>query len=81
MTNKNMVGEISGSHGGEYEDTVFWDVAPCHLVEVYRHFRGAFCLHHQGDRISEMSVTSAKLHGAESQKTVIFVRKVFRCVF
>jgi hypothetical protein len=29
--------------------TVFWDVAPCSLVEDYRHFRGAYCLHHQGD--------------------------------
>jgi hypothetical protein len=28
---------------------VFWDIAPCSLVEVYRRFRGAFCLHHQGD--------------------------------
>jgi hypothetical protein len=24
---------------------VFWDVAPCSLVEVYRRFRGASCLH------------------------------------
>jgi hypothetical protein len=29
--------------------SVFWDVASCSLVEVYRRFRGAFCLHHQGD--------------------------------
>jgi hypothetical protein len=28
--------------------TVFWDVTPCSLVEVYRRFRGACCLHHQG---------------------------------
>jgi hypothetical protein len=28
---------------------VFCIVAPCSLVEVYRHFRGACCLHHQGD--------------------------------
>jgi hypothetical protein len=28
---------------------VFWVVAPCSLVEVYRRFRGAYCLHHQGD--------------------------------
>jgi hypothetical protein len=27
---------------------VFWVVAPCGLVEVYQHFRGACCLHHQG---------------------------------
>jgi hypothetical protein len=28
---------------------VFWDVAPCSLVEDERHFRGAYCLHHKGD--------------------------------
>jgi hypothetical protein len=28
---------------------VFWVVAPCSLVEVYQHFRGPYCLHHQGD--------------------------------
>jgi hypothetical protein len=29
---------------------VFWVVAPCSLVEVYKRFRGPCCLHHQGDR-------------------------------
>jgi hypothetical protein len=28
---------------------VFWDVAPCSHVEVDRRFRGAYCLHHQGN--------------------------------
>jgi hypothetical protein len=28
---------------------IFWVVAPCSLVEVYRRFRGPCCLHHQGD--------------------------------
>jgi hypothetical protein len=28
---------------------VFWVVAPCSLVEVYQRFRGACCLHRQGD--------------------------------
>jgi hypothetical protein len=28
---------------------VFWVLTPCSLVEVYRRFRGACCLHHQGD--------------------------------
>jgi hypothetical protein len=28
---------------------VFWVVAPCSLVEVYRRFRGPCCLHHQGN--------------------------------
>jgi hypothetical protein len=27
---------------------VFWDVAPCSLVDTDRRFRGAYCLHHQG---------------------------------
>jgi hypothetical protein len=30
--------------------TVCWDVAQCSVVEVYRRFRGAYCLHHQGDK-------------------------------
>jgi hypothetical protein len=29
--------------------TVFWDVAPCRLVEVYQRFRGARCFHHEGN--------------------------------
>jgi hypothetical protein len=32
---------------------VFWVAAPCSLVDFYRRFRGASCLHHQGgDRIA-----------------------------
>jgi hypothetical protein len=27
---------------------VFWDVAPCSLVEIDRCFGGAYCFHHQG---------------------------------
>jgi hypothetical protein len=29
--------------------TVFWDDVPCSLVETGRRFRGAYCLHHQGN--------------------------------
>jgi hypothetical protein len=32
-----------------YEDDNFWDIVPSSLVEVYRHFRGAYCFHHQDD--------------------------------
>jgi hypothetical protein len=35
---------------------VFWVVAPCSLVEVYRRFRGACCLHHQGDESHLLSI-------------------------
>jgi hypothetical protein len=29
--------------------TVFWDVTPCSLVEIYQRFRGAYCPHHRLD--------------------------------
>jgi hypothetical protein len=32
---------------------VFWVVQPCSLVEVYQHFRGPGCLHHQGTETME----------------------------
>jgi hypothetical protein len=36
---------------------VLWVVAPCSLVDVYQHFRGPCCLHHQGPvRTSETLV-------------------------
>jgi hypothetical protein len=53
--------------------TVFWDVAPCSLVEVYRRFRGTYCLNHQGD---DRSIPT-RLHGAISQKTVIIEEQMF----
>jgi hypothetical protein len=30
-------------------DSRLEDIAPCSLVEVDRRFRGAYCLHHEGD--------------------------------
>jgi hypothetical protein len=41
---------------------VFWDVAPCSLVEIDRSFREAYCLYHQSDG----------LNSATFQKTIIF---------
>jgi hypothetical protein len=37
---------------------VFWIVAPCSLVEVYRRFRGPCCLHHQVALMMEAASTS-----------------------
>jgi hypothetical protein len=50
---------------------VFCVVLPFSLVQVYRHFRGACCLHHQGDE-------STRLHGATTQKTAIFILATVR---
>jgi hypothetical protein len=41
--------DISGSHAANMKMAVFCVVTPCSLVEVYRRFRGASCLHHQMD--------------------------------
>jgi hypothetical protein len=49
----------------------FWDMAPCSLIKVDRRFRGAYCLHHQGD-----DGGNTRLHCDISQKDIIF-RLVF----
>jgi hypothetical protein len=28
---------------------VFWDVAPCNLVDIYQRFKDAYCLRHEDD--------------------------------
>jgi hypothetical protein len=35
--------------GSNMKMAVFWDIAPCSLVEVDRRFKGRYCLHQQGD--------------------------------
>jgi hypothetical protein len=62
--------------------TVLWNIAPCGLVEIDRRFRGAYCLH-QGEVWSpwwwrqcaslKRRYTSTRLHGAVSQKGVVFI--------
>jgi hypothetical protein len=41
---------------------VFWGVSPRSLVEVYRRFRGAYCLHHQA--CSSASIISIMMGSA-----------------
>jgi hypothetical protein len=36
--------------------SVFWVVAPCSLVDVYRRFRGACCLHNQGESLQNLRI-------------------------
>jgi hypothetical protein len=43
---------------------VFCDAEPCSHLEVYRRFRGAYCLHHQDDEDDGGStlLEDSKLH-------------------
>ena len=34
------------------QSTVFWDMMPCGLVDMFRHFRGACCFHFHGNHLS-----------------------------
>jgi hypothetical protein len=40
--------KLSDSQGEEFGD-VFWDDAPCSVVDIKGRFRGVYCLHHQAD--------------------------------
>jgi hypothetical protein len=44
--NNNFVVRFQGLTAPIMKMTVFWDVAPCSLVKVYRRFRGSCCVHH-----------------------------------
>jgi hypothetical protein len=60
---------------------VLWSVASCSLVEIYRRFRGACCLYHQGYahialmmEAARNSETSVNLYQTTTtQKTAIFM--------
>jgi hypothetical protein len=54
---------------------VLWDVAPSSLVDIDPRFRGAYCLHHQGDGggneiqfITELRRTSFQLPSTTFQR-------------
>jgi hypothetical protein len=53
--------------------TLFWDVAPCSLVDIRRRFTGFYCLHHQGKAYLKLRALSVRLHDTTSQKMAIFI--------
>jgi hypothetical protein len=42
--------------------TAFWDVALCTLMELDWCFRGAYCLHHQGDEVAVCTFETVYFH-------------------
>jgi hypothetical protein len=62
----------------------FWDVASCSLVEIDGRFRGVYCFHCEGDvgrKFLKRRSVSTRLHGAASQKTVIFRKYIASFVY
>jgi hypothetical protein len=41
---------------------IFWDVASCSLVDIYRPVRGAYYLHHQSDHPTSGFVTLVSIY-------------------
>jgi hypothetical protein len=44
--------------------TALWDIAPYSLVEVDRRFRGAYCLHNEGDHRPVMEFLCKKINSS-----------------
>jgi hypothetical protein len=58
---------------------VSWNVAACNLVDINRHFRGAYSiLMMEAGSYSERSVVFNRLHGAISQKMTILTLAAVR---
>jgi hypothetical protein len=57
---------------------VFWDVAPCSLIDTDRTFRGAYCLHqHHGATSQEIEIFSTRmLFSNIADYTVIIIIKL-----
>jgi hypothetical protein len=74
------LGEISGSHGGEYEDgCLFWVVAPFSVVEVYQRFRGASASIIRPILVMEAADTfETSVNGATFRKTAMFTDAAMR---
>jgi hypothetical protein len=54
---------------------VFWDVAPCSLVDIDRCFRGAYCLHYQG----VSSLTTLMMEAVSSSETLLNIYQTTWC--
>jgi hypothetical protein len=53
---------MNGRSSVSLKMAVFWDVAPCSLVDIDRRFRAAYYLHHQGVDIHNPDDADSKLY-------------------
>jgi hypothetical protein len=52
---------------------VFRVAAPCSPVEVYRRFRGACCVHHQGDILCYIGLSALLYCGSFLRKVTFYL--------
>jgi hypothetical protein len=38
------------------KNIIFWDIMPCSRAKIYEHFKGTWCFHLQGQRLSQAEV-------------------------
>jgi hypothetical protein len=50
IVDNNFTRQYNPEDSSELKMVVFWNFAPCSLVDVDRRFGGTYYLHHQGDR-------------------------------
>jgi hypothetical protein len=57
---------------------VFWDVLLCSKIDVDQRFRGACCLHHQGDEssISTELISTLKTRTEMFLEMLVFFRRL-----
>jgi hypothetical protein len=54
----------------EVKITVFWNVVPCNLEEIYQSLGGTYCLHLQGERVGSGHPTEDQYAGFRALMTV-----------
>jgi hypothetical protein len=62
---------------------IFWDLAPCSLVDIKQLFIGSYCLQHpdNGESGSSDTSVSTSVYGATSQKSAVFMIPFMSAVF
>jgi hypothetical protein len=77
VTNQNFV-RFQVPSTASMKMTVFWVIAPCSLVEVYRRFRGTYCLHHQGDECKLLPDYTAQQPRRQPSSNLYFIHEESR---
>jgi hypothetical protein len=60
MWGRSIARSTQDDNSTQKKIAVFWVVAPFRLVQVHLRFRGAYCLHHQGDVLEVLAASTIR---------------------